>query len=337
MKNILTTVFFLFCAMGLWAQPCTNGDFELGTLSPQWKGYISTAPSTGTLNLSAFSPPTIVPGRHTLINSSYVDPVLGSTIMPGVGAGSFSARLGNNSTGAESEIMSYTFTLTPNFSFMYALVFQNPHMDSIFKNPFFTYWISLTENLPTSAAGPNLLAMQEYRADTSGFYQDTVIGSNLVYKQWTKECVMTKFPSLSSHVGKKVTIYFATADCSATGHYGYAYIDELCKPNMVTSSFTAPTSIGNGATYPLNVDGTASTYESQYYYRAQECNAAGVVTSGGLDASTLIVTGTAGAANIRGWFPPGPGFFVHGKYYRITLNVHNCNSTATSFRIVYVN
>lgn len=336
MKNILTTVFILLCAIGSRAQSCPNGDFESGTLSPQWKGYVNTAPSTGVLIPSAYSPPSLVPGRHTLINTSYTDPVLGSTVMPGVCAGSFAARLGNNSTGAQSEIMSYTFTLTQNFSFMYALVFQNPHMDSIIQNPFFTYWISLTDNLPMSTAFSNLLAVQEYRADTSSFYKDTLIGgSQVVYKQWTKECVMTKFPSLLSRVGQKVTIYFATADCSATGHYGYAYIDELCKPNMVSSSFTAPTSIGNGATYPLNVDGTASTYESQYYYRAQECTSTGTVISSGLDDSTDIVTGTAGAANIRDWFTPG--LFVHGKYYRITLHVHNCNSSSSSFRIVYVN
>lgn len=297
-----------------------------------WRTYINTLPSTGTLNPAAFTE-VYDPGRHALTTAPGFDAVM-STEIPVVAAGNHAIRLGNSTAGKQSEIVSYTFKLTQNFSFMYALVLQNEHPTDIIKNPYFMYWISLTDDLATSTAMSNLLAMQEYRADGSSFFQHS---GSIDYKQWTKECVMTKFPSLYARVGQTVTIFFATADCNANGHYGYAYIDELCKTNNATASFTMPSSIGNGETFPLNVDASASTNEAEYYYKVQECNSTGG-TLYGTPISSPIQTGTAGAENIRPlpWFPPGT--FVHGKYYRVTLYVRNCDGYwVSTWRVLYVN
>ncbi|PSK91229.1 hypothetical protein [Taibaiella chishuiensis] len=328
MKHILLILCTLVTAISGYGQ-CPNGDLEMGTFV-NWRRYINTAPSTGTLNPAAFTEVS-VPDRHMITVAPGVDTIVGSEI-PVVAAGKFAARLGNSRTGKQSEILSYTFTLTQNFSFMYALVFQNEHPTLPIANPYFTYWISVTNDLPTSTLSGNLLAMQEYRADSSPFFQHS---GSIAYKQWTKECVMTKFPSLYARVGQTVTIYFATADCNANGHYGYAYIDELCKANTVTASFTMPTSIGNPESFPINADATASTNEAEYYYTAQECNAAGT-TLYGSPVSTAIYPGTAGAENIRTLFLPGT--FVHGKYYRITLYVRNCDGYwVSTWKVLYVN
>jgi hypothetical protein len=251
----------------------------------------------------------------------------------GAGSGSYGAKLGNNLAGAESEITSYTFTLTPNFTFLYALVLEYGHSLPA-DNAFFTYWISLSSSLPVSTMGGNLLAMEEFRPDGSSFYTPAP-GTGSVYVPWSKECVMSKFPSLSAFVGSVVTIYFATSDCPYSGHYGYAYVDELCKTTPI--SFIAPSSIGHIAGYPLTVDATATAAlgATEYYYTAEECTSTGAVIPSGLSATTSVMFGPPGVADIRPWFPPG--FFVMTTYFRITLHAKMGCSYEETYRIVYVN
>ncbi|MBC7863111.1 MAG: gliding motility-associated C-terminal domain-containing protein, partial [Bacteroidia bacterium] len=51
----------------------------------------------------------------------------------------------------------------------------------------------------------------------------TYLGEPLYYKPWTVVSV-----DLSAYIGQSITIEFQTADCTQTGHFGYAYIDGSC-------------------------------------------------------------------------------------------------------------
>lgn len=327
MKNILITMCALLGVFSSQGQ-CPNGDLEFGSFSSDWKLYVNTTPVTATIDPLAYTPVSSS-SRHTITSSSTPDAIVGSAIM-GAASGSYGAMLGNSLGGAESEILSYTFTLTSDFSFMLAMVLENAHGPN--DNPYFVYWLSLTDDLPTSTMGGNLLATDNFRPDGS-FTVAPGAGSLAVYKPWTRECVMAKFPSLSAYVGTTVTIYFATADCPYGGHYAYAYIDDLCKTTPV--SFTAPSSIGHIPGYPLTVDGTASVGVIEYYYSAEPCTATGIPI--GPSVSTATTPGSPGIADIRPWFPPG--FFVMTTYYKITLHAKkaDCDVYAETSRIVYVN
>lgn len=338
MKNILIiTACFLSGAFSSRAQ-CPNGDLEAGTLmTPEWKSYINSSPSTGIVDPTAFSAASSSP-RHTLTTGS-PDPYVGAPLMD-VGNGSYALKLGDDHVGAESEISSYTFTLTSDFSFMYALVFENPHTGT--DNPFFAYWISFTDDLATSTLSGNLLATDEYRATASPFY--TALPSGILYRPWTKECVLSKFPSLAAYVGHVVTIYFATADCSLGGHFGYAYIDELCKSTTGTVSFTSSPSIGHIAGYPLMVTAAASAPVIDYYYTATPCTSAGIPTGPSTSTSPPPAPPTpgplpSGPIDIRSWFPPS--YFVMTSYYKLTLHAKlvttGCEVYSESSNILYVN
>ena len=61
-------------------------------------------------------------------------------------------------------------------------------------------------------------------ADSSNpFFQIKAGPTPIVFKDWS--CAQI---NLSQQVGKTVTVEFVTQDCGAGGHWGYAYIDDIC-------------------------------------------------------------------------------------------------------------
>jgi hypothetical protein len=328
MKNILFLSCFVLAAVSSQAQ-CPNGDLEMGTLTPPWQGYLNTAPTTGVTTPTAY---TAVPGtasaRHVITTSGSFDPLIPT--LPQVASGSYAVKLGNISGGSESEILSYTFTLTPDFSFNYATVAESIHPPA--EDAYFAYWISLTDVLPVSTMSGNLLAMEEIRSDHPGL--TPYPGTLFKYKPWAKECVMGKFPSLAPYVGRSVTIYFITADCIFNGHGGYAYIDDLCKSTAL--SFTAPTAVGYypPAFNPITIDGTASGILSSYYYEVVECDASGIPIPGGVSENTPTYYGMPVAFDLRAVL--SSGFFKPTTYYKIILH-DDCAMGLPPFKIVYLN
>jgi hypothetical protein len=332
MKHIFLGLCAVIGTLASHAQ-CANGDLESGGLG-LWTAYVNTTLATGIINPLGYTMVASSP-RHNVTSILTPDPVVGSAIM-GAANGNFAAKLGDAITGSQSEILSYTFTLTPDFAFKFAMVLNNGHPDPA-DNAFFSYWISLSSSLPSSTTGGNLLALEEFRPDpTNPFYIVNPSGS-VLYRPWVKECVLDKFPSLSAYVGSVVTIYFATSDCPYSGHYGYAYIDDLCSFMPPVPSFTAPASIGSipPASHPLIVDGTASINVQDHYYKVEECNSAGVVIPGGAVDSTSLILGSPGIIDIRSMLPPG--FFTFTTFYKITLHAVDCSTTYTFSRLLYVN
>jgi len=300
------------------AAQCPNGDLESGTFSG-WKGYTGNN-SSGTLNLSAFTAG-FDASRHAIVSPA-TDPVVGSPYFNQVANGNYAARLGNTGSGAQAEIISYRFRLTQDFAFNYALVLQDPH-SSLVQNPFFSYWISLSDSLPVSKDAGHLLAQEQIIADSTSFFKSiTYSGSNLVYREWTRECVMLKFPSLYSYVGQFVTIYFATADCSAGAHFGYAYIDDLCRYMWPAATFTCASTVHVSPSAPLMVDGSASRFETEHYWKINQCTATGTDITSYPTVTTPVQPFMAGAVNLRPF--TSSSYFILDKYYKITLYVRNC-------------
>ncbi|MFM7386900.1 MAG: hypothetical protein ACKO5L_01940, partial [Bacteroidota bacterium] len=120
----LLLFFHLFLTLGLSAQNnagCPNANFSMGNFT-NWQGY------TGNYTNPAAAVG-IVNGRHTIITTQGIDPnTCGG--LPMIPPGStFSARLGNSSTGAQGERLTYTMNVTAQnslFIYKYAVVLQDP-------------------------------------------------------------------------------------------------------------------------------------------------------------------------------------------------------------------
>ena len=213
----------------IWAQ-CPNLNFSMGNLT-NWQCYAGSC-SSG----NYYSAPTApMPGKHTIMNlltltnsGQLMDENCNK--IPKVPDGySYSLRLGNSGTGAETEAVEYTMTVDSNSSLLilsFAWVMENPgHLQS--DQPHFTMKVT-DENgtiLPVPCSNINF---------TAG---DNMVGlacetGSLVARNWT-----TVGFSLESIIGQKIKIFFETWDCTLSGHFGYAYLVGECRPMKIDLTF----------------------------------------------------------------------------------------------------
>lgn len=214
--------------------PCGNGDFEAGLLSSEWSGAGGYGVNiNGTINYAGMIPgltggPIYNSGSHQTLETAGVDPnVPINTVAPG--GSTKSVRIGNSFNGGGAEYLSKSFIVTAtnaNISFWYALVLQNPIGHAASAQPSFKVRVIDNSNNNEITGVTNLgNGSNELIADKNNpFFQNTVVSNEpVVYKDWS--CAQI---NLSNHIGKSITIEFTTKDCSAGGHYGYAYIDNYC-------------------------------------------------------------------------------------------------------------
>lgn len=212
---------------------CYNASLEHGTLA-SWVGAYgayATPAATGGFITGAINDPAT---RHTIVSSGSYDPVVGPELSLKSPAGSrYAVRLGNRSNGAEAEVLRYTYNVTAaskNFYYYYAVVFDDPGHGTG-SNPYLLfrmfdelnneiecarYEVYADANDPTFKMVDKSI-FQEYNNQIS-YYNDRV-----VWKNWTLVAV-----PLDAYIGRNVTIEFTTKDCSATGHFGYCYLDAFC-------------------------------------------------------------------------------------------------------------
>ena len=156
-----------------------------------------------------------------------------------------SVRLGNSSTGAQAERITYEYTVDTSVNNMlilkYAAVLQNPgHTSS--EQPRFTFRVLNAQGQDINAAC--------YSAD---FIASASLGwhsyGGQLWKDWTTVGV-----DLDPLHGQTIYIQLTTYDCSQSGHYGYAYFTLSCDNKRIkatscganiSNTFTAP----DGFTY----------------------------------------------------------------------------------------
>jgi len=216
MIRALHIVGLLFVYSFSIAQTCpSNVDFELGNFT-NWYLYRGSCcpintPTAGTAT-----------GRHTITSGAATDPYGGFPIVA-PGGGSYSLKLGNNSTGSQAERARYFIRIPSgvnNYSliFRYAVVFEDPgHVaadqprfevkaydsitNAIINCSQFTY--IATSSLPGFSVSP--------------------INSGALYKSWSTASI-----NLSGYAGRTVAIDFASGDCAQGAHFGYGYVDLNC-------------------------------------------------------------------------------------------------------------
>jgi len=202
-----------------------NIDFELGNLS-NWNfgtGLFTTLASLST----GVTPSPPIACRHTLTSAAGLigcaggatDPIGGFPVLA-PGSGSYSFRLGNSGTGRQIDRATYYVHVPVGFSnfsmiYRYAIVLQDPSHTAA-QQPRFTVRAFDSATLsPVPCAHYNYVAT----ASMPGFIS---VGS-VRYLPWSTGAL-----DLSGMGGTTVAVEFTTADCSLSGHYGYAYLDLQC-------------------------------------------------------------------------------------------------------------
>ena len=209
-----------------FSQPCpVNIDFESGTFAG-WTCYTGSPMAVNGQNVISLSPSGPVTGRHTIFPafpSAGMDPYGGFPINCPNGSG-YSVRLGNDRAGTEAEGISYEFVIPDNQNiysliYHYAVVFQDPNHE-IFEQPRLELEITdVTDNTQISCSSFTFIP---YGSILPGFFESpNPRGDTPVWcKDWTAVSI-----NLNNHAGKRIRLFFKTADCTFRRHFGYAYLD----------------------------------------------------------------------------------------------------------------
>ncbi len=242
-------VFTILFASFVSAQICPpNIDFEKGSFE-NWICYTGSvsAASGGnviTLNQSGGS----VYNQHTMFSSGQAgltDPYGGFPINCPNGSG-YSIKLGNDQGGGLAEGISYEFTIPANKNtysliYHYAVVFEDPNHQA-FQQPRLELEISnKTDNLIIDCSS---FTFYPIGSSLPGFMKSPIRVStaDIWYKDWSAVTI-----NLNGYAGKTIRLFFKTADCTFTRHFGYAYIDvnSECSDEFVGASYCTDDTLVN--------------------------------------------------------------------------------------------
>ncbi len=228
----------------LTAPVWTPGFASWGTNNPA-QPYSAWGATTEPRHTILTIPPTVNNPPATCIgwDSIAISPITHTSIIPFIppfGSG-VTCRLGNAATGAKTERMRYSLNVNANNSnvtIAYAIVLQDPG-HGVNEQPAFQINVTDQNGNPIPGCGnyqvdatlaatdPTFILASYY--DTFG--QTWVDPGTANYwdprrcKPWTLVGI-----DLSLYVGTTINIEVRTFDCSASGHYGYAYVDVNCSP-----------------------------------------------------------------------------------------------------------
>jgi gliding motility-associated-like protein len=231
-------VFFFFSRA--YSQSCPpNLDFESGNFS-NWECFVGSTDTVAGKNRMVLLPSAPIAKRHEIISSA-ANPGLDAyggfpTLCPY--GGNFSVKLGNESTGAEAEAISYTFQVpttvdTFTFTYFYAVVFQDPQHTLPEQPRFFVTAYDVGTGALINCASYDYVST----AALPGFQKST-LDPTVLYKNWTPTSL--QFANLGGH---DVRLEFRTADCTRGGHFGYAYMDiaSACSNILATAPYCIET------------------------------------------------------------------------------------------------
>lgn len=208
------------------AQTCPeNIDFEKGNFDG-WTCYTGNVTGEGfnQINLTPVSGPEF--NRHTMFTSfpgDGVDRYGGFPVNCPNGSG-HSIRLGNDLGGGQAEGISYEFVIPADQDYYtliynYAVVFQDPNHSEHQQPRMEIEILNVTDNTVIYCSSFTFIP---YGSILPGFFESPNPGSETPVwcKDWTAVSI-----NLDGHAGKRIRLFFKTADCTFQRHFGYAYID----------------------------------------------------------------------------------------------------------------
>lgn len=254
-KQLLCWIAIFCIAIAGKAQCPPNIGFEEGNFNG-WTLYTGSVAATAGTNVITLYPTGGGIDQHNMYsaaNNSLDRDFYGDFPLVCPNGSGYSVKLGNTTGGAQAEGLSYEFTIPANrntFSLIYnyAVVFQDPN-HAAYQQPRLELEVNnLTDNQKISCSSftffPN-------GSPLPGFFLSPQSDTIAVWcKDWSAVTI-----NLNNMAGKKIQLFFKTADCTFRRHFGYAYIDVNTE---CSSEFT-------GATYCH--DDTAVAVTAPYGYQ----------------------------------------------------------------------
>lgn len=198
-----------------------NIDFEVGNFT-NWQCFTGNVRFSGNANVITVNPSAPIVGIHEIVpKGNKVDPYGGFSISPPDGSG-YAVKLGNSGASSQAERISYLFNVPQNqadflITYQYAVVLQDPGHQPAEQPRFTAKVFDVTTNTYISCGSFDYVAT----AALPGFKKSANFGSNqVIYKDWTSATI-----NLYGYQGHQVRLEFTTADCTQSGHFGYAYVD----------------------------------------------------------------------------------------------------------------
>ena len=203
----------------------TNGGFESGNFTgwTQATGYNNgltlPQPFTGaSINLG--------PGgtwTGAVVDSSYAE-LSNAPITPIPYVGTYSARVGDTTTGNNTNIISQQDAITAadrdtsdnklHVRFSYAVVLQDPGHPAD-EQPFFYLRVR------NVTKGADLFEDFSFAGQAGTQFQPIPGNASVLYLNWKPADVVVP----DADLGDTIEVYLLAAGCSQSGHYGYAYLD----------------------------------------------------------------------------------------------------------------
>jgi gliding motility-associated-like protein len=213
-KLLFTTLSVVTLSINSFGQGCPNANFSMNNFT-NWLGFTGSfaAPSTT---------PGIVAGRHTIISTAGTDPNTGGGLPMLPPGSTYSCRLGNNSTGAEAEVIKYTLNVNPNNALLiykFAAVLENPTGHGPTEQPKFEVRLLLANG--TIITNP-CSQYDVYGGQPGQGFQTT---GTVTWMPWKTVAL-----NLQPYIGQTIQVEYTTKDCSLSGHFGYAYVSAQCYP-----------------------------------------------------------------------------------------------------------
>lgn len=244
LKSIVVFTFSFF-VLNCFSQSvgCTNSDFEIGDFT-NWTGQIGVnapiASSNPGMDIAPINSATNI-GRQVIMTGNGMDPNTGGNV-PTVAPGSiYSARLGNSSTGKQTEKLRYQFSITPQSSliiYKYAVILQDPTTGVLHEpeeKPRFEARL-LDQN------GNNIPCTYYLVIAGTGTSNFNSSSNQVRYQNW-----QTIGIDATAYIGQTLTLEFSTEDCTQGAHFGYAYVDASCAPFAIDSRYCVNTNGVNTA------------------------------------------------------------------------------------------
>ncbi len=256
-------VFFTLPFIHAQQNACPNVDVSQGNFT-NWNGYTGSYYSPGT----AFG---IVNGRHTIISQQGTDPNTCNQLSLIPSGHTKSIKLGNPSSGAQSERLVYAIQVTPQsslFIYKYAVVLENPgHIPA--QQPKFETKILNTLGMPI---GGGCGTYTVYGGQPGQNFQQC---AGKTWLPWT-----TVGLDLTPYMGQSIQVEFTTWDCAQGAHFGYAYLAAECLPLSIDVNYcggnqplilTAPSGFQSYVWHPGNLSGQQVTIQNHSLNQTYTC------------------------------------------------------------------